>query len=164
MRHQAHSTTANQVTIMQIRFLKKNPDAIVPQYATPGASGLDMHARIPHEIYLQPGVRFTCPTGIGIELQEGIEAQVRPRSGMAKNHGVTVLNAPGTVDADYTGEICAILINHGDQAYKIEPNQRIAQLVIAPIVRVELVETEALAETLRGAGGFGHTGSMELAA
>ena len=149
---------------MQIRILKKHPDAIIPQYATAGASGLDLHARIPHDIYLQPGVRFTCPVGIGIELPEGFEAQVRPRSGMAKNHGVTVLNAPGTVDADYTGEICAILINHGDQAYKIEPNQRIAQLVIAPVVRVELVETEALAETMRGAGGFGHTGSMELAA
>lgn len=149
---------------MQIRILKKHPDAIIPEYATAGASGLDLHARIPHDIYLQPGVRFTCPVGIGIELPEGFEAQVRPRSGLAKNHGVTVLNAPGTVDADYTGEICAILINHGDQAYKIEPNQRIAQLVIAPVVRVELVETDVLSETLRGAGGFGHTGSMKLAA
>ena len=142
---------------MQIRILKKHPDAIIPQYATAGASGLDLHSRIPHEIYLQPGVRFTCPTGIGIELPEGFEAQVRPRSGMAKNHGVTVLNAPGTVDADYTGEICAILINHGDQAYKIEPNQRIAQLVIAPVVRVELVQYGELSETERGEGGFGST-------
>lgn len=142
---------------MQVKILKKHPDAIVPQYATSGASGLDLHARIPHDIYLQPGVRFTCPVGIGIELPEGFEAQVRPRSGMAKNHGVTVLNAPGTVDADYTGEICAILINHGDQAYKIEPNQRIAQLVIAPIVRVELVQYGELTETDRGDGGFGST-------
>ena len=149
---------------MQIRILKKHPDAIIPQYATAGASGLDLHARIPHDIYLQPGVRFTCPVGIGIELPEGFEAQVRPRSGLAMKHGVTVLNSPGTVDADYRGEICAILINHGDQAFKIEPNQRVAQLVIAPVVRVELVETDVLAETLRGAGGFGHTGSMELAA
>ena len=149
---------------MQIRILKKHPDAIVPQYATSGASGLDLHARIPHDIYLQPGVRFTCPVGIGIELPEGFDAQVRPRSGLAMKHGVTVLNSPGTVDADYRGEICAILINHGDQAFKIEPNQRVAQLVIAPVVRVELVETDVLAETLRGAGGFGHTGSMELAA
>ena len=149
---------------MQIRILKKHPDAIIPQYATAGASGLDLHARIPHDIYLQPGVRFTCPVGIGIELPEGFEAQVRPRSGLAMKHGVTVLNSPGTVDADYRGEICAILINHGDQAFKIEPNQRIAQLVIAPVVRVELVETDVLAETMRGSGGFGHTGSMELAA
>jgi len=149
---------------MQIRILKKHPDAIIPQYATAGASGLDLHARIPHDIYLQPGVRFTCPVGIGIELPEGFEAQVRGRSGMAKNHGVTVLNSPGTVDADYRGEICAILINHGDQAFKIEPNQRIAQLVIAPVVRVELVQDGELTETERGDGGFGSTGDMRVAA
>lgn len=143
---------------MQVKILKKHPDAIVPEYATKGASGLDLHARIPHDIYLQPGVRFTFPTGIGIELPEGFEAQVRPRSGLAKNNGVTVLNSPGTVDADYTGEICAILINHGEQAVKIEPGQRIAQMVIAPVVRVELVETDFLAETERGEGGFGSTG------
>ncbi len=142
---------------MQIRILKKHPDAIIPQYATEGASGLDLHARIPHDIYLQPGVRFTCPVGIGIELPEGFEAQVRPRSGLAMKHGVTVLNSPSTVDADYRGEICAILINHGDVAYKIEPNQRIAQLVIAPVVRVELVQDGELSETERGEGGFGST-------
>lgn len=142
---------------MQIRILKKHPDAIIPQYATAGASGLDLHARIPHDIYLQPGVRFTCPVGIGIELPEGFESQVRPRSGLAMKHGVTVLNSPGTVDADFRGEICAILINHGDVAYKIEPNQRIAQLVIAPVVRVELVEDCELTETNRGEGGFGST-------
>lgn len=148
---------------MQIRILKKHPDAIIPQYATAGASGLDLHARIPHDIYLQPGVRFTCPVGIGIELPEGFEAQVRGRSGMAKNHGVTVLQGVGSVDSDFRGEICAILINHGDQAFKIEPNQRIAQLVIAPVVRVDLVETEVLAETERGDGGFGST-DMKVAA
>ena len=142
---------------MQIRILKKHPDSIIPQYATPGASGLDLHARIPHDIYLQPGVRFTCPVGIGIELPEGFEAQVRGRSGMAKNHGVVVVQGIGTVDADFRGEICAILINHGDVAYKIEPNQRIAQLVIAPVVRVELVQEGELTETERGAGGFGST-------
>ena len=149
---------------MQIRFLKKHPDAVMPQYATPGASGLDLHARIPHDIYLQPGVRFTCPVGIGIELPEGFSAYVCPRSGMAKNHGVTVLNAPGVVDSDFRGEICAILINHGDQAYKIEPNQRIAQLVIAPVIRVELVQDGELTETERGDGGFGSTGDMKVAA
>lgn len=148
---------------MKIRILKKHPDAVVPQYATAGASGLDLHARIPHEIYLQPGVRFTCPTGIGIELPEGFEAQVRGRSGMAKNHGVTVLQGVGSVDSDFRGEICAILINHGDQAYKIEPNQRIAQLVIAPVVRVELVQDGELTETWRGDGGFGST-DMKVAA
>jgi len=144
---------------MQVKILKKHPDAIVPKYATKGASGLDLHARIPHDIYLQPGVRFTCPTGIGIELPDGFEAQVRGRSGMAKKHGVTVIQGVGTVDSDYTGEICAILINHGDQAAKIEPGQRIAQMVIAPVVRVELVEADFLSETERGEGGFGSTGS-----
>lgn len=144
---------------MQVKILKKHPDAIVPKYATAGASGLDLHARIPHDIYLQPGVRFTCPTGIGIELPDGFEAQVRGRSGMAKTHGVTVIQGVGTVDSDYTGEICAILINHGEQAVKIEPGQRIAQMVIAPVVRVELVEADCLAVTERGDGAFGGTGS-----
>ena len=142
---------------MQIRILKKHPDAIIPEYATAGASGLDLHARIPHDIYLQPGVRFTCPVGIGIELPEGFSAHVCPRSGMAKNHGVTILNAPGVVDSDFRGEICAILINHGDQAFHIGPSQRIAQLVIAPVVRVELVQDCELSETERGEGGFGST-------
>ena len=140
---------------MQIKILKRHPDAIVPQYATAGASGLDLHARIPHDIYLQPGVRFTCPVGIGIELPEGFEAQVRGRSGMAKNHGVFAF--VGTIDCDFRGEICAILINHGDQAFHIGPSQRIAQLVIAPVVRVELVHDGELSETERGEGGFGST-------
>ena len=143
---------------MQVKVLKIHPEATVPQYATAGASGLDLHARIPHEIYLQPGVRYSCPTGIGIELPEGFEAQVRPRSGLARKNGITVLNAPGTVDADYRGEIIVILINHSDTAFKVEPNQRIAQLVIAPVMRVDLVCSDVLTETERGAGGFGHTG------
>ncbi len=144
---------------MKVQFRKLHPEAQVPQYQTAGSAGLDLHARISHEIYLQPGVRFTCPTGIAIELPEGFEAQVRPRSGLSAKHGVTVLNAPGTVDADYRGEICVILINHGDQALKIEPNMRIAQLVIAPVIRVELVQAGELSDTGRGDGGFGHTGS-----
>lgn len=144
---------------MQINFRKTHPDAIVPQYATDGASGLDLHARLPHEIYLQPGVRFTVPTGISVELPEGFEAQVRGRSGLAKKHGVTVVQGVGTVDADFRGEICIILINHGDEAYKIEPNARVAQLVIAPVMRVALVQAGDLSATERGAGGFGSTGS-----
>ena len=143
---------------MQVKILKKHPDGKIPKYATEGASGLDLHARIPHEIYLHPGVRFTVPTGIGLEIPEGFEGQVRPRSGWAKKTGVTVLNAPGTVDADFRGEICAILINLGDEAVKIEPDMRIAQLVIAPVVRVQLVETTGLQDTERGEGGFGSTG------
>lgn len=142
---------------MQVKILKRHPDAIMPDYATPGAAGLDLCARISHEIYLQPGVRFTCPTGIGIELPKGFEAQIRPRSGLASKHGLTVLNSPGTVDSDYRGEIKVILINHGEQAAKIEPNQRIAQMVIAPVMRVQLVESECLGDTERGEGGFGST-------
>lgn len=144
---------------MQIKVLKKNPAAKLPSYATPGASGLDLHACIPHPIYLQPGVRFTCPTGIGMEIPDGFEGQVRPRSGWSKKHGITVLNAPGTVDSDFTGEICVLLINFGDEAFKIEPGDRIAQLVISPVRRVELIESDSLTETQRGEGGFGSTGT-----
>lgn len=144
---------------MQIKFRKTHPDAIEPSYSTQGAAGLDLHARIPHEIYLQPGVRFTCPTGIAIELPEGFEAQVRPRSGLAIKQGLGVINAPGTIDADYRGEICALLINHGEQAIKIEPGMRIAQMVIAPFVRVNLTRHDELSDTERGDRGFGSSGS-----
>lgn len=144
---------------MDLMFRKTHPDAIEPKYQTQGAAGLDLHALIPHEIYLQPGVRFTCPTGIAIELPEGFEAQVRPRSGLAIKHGVTVINAPGTIDPDYRGEICVLLVNHGCEAFKIEPGARIAQLVIAPFVRAALVRVGELSETDRGEGGFGHTGA-----
>lgn len=143
---------------MQVKFRTTKPGAIKPNYATPGSAGLDLHACIDHEIYLQPGVRFTCPTGIAIQLPEGFEAQVRPRSGVAKKQGVTVLNAPGTIDSDFTGEIGVILINHGDEPHKINHGDRIAQMVIAPIIRAELVGVDALEETARGEGGFGSTG------
>jgi dUTP pyrophosphatase len=143
---------------MKLKIMKVHPEAIIPSYGTPGAAGLDLHARIPHEIYLQPGVRYTCPTGIAIELPDCFEAQIRPRSGMAKKHGVTVLNAPGTIDSDFTGEICVILINHGDEAVKIEAGDRIAQMVIAPFVRVEPEQVGELKETKRGKNGFGSTG------
>lgn len=143
---------------MQVKLRKLHPEAVEPSYATQGAAGLDLHARIPHEIYLQPGVRFTCPTGIAIELPEGFEGQVRPRSGLARKQGVTVLNAPGTVDSDYRGEICVILINHGTEAVKISPNDRIAQLVIAPVIRAAFYHVGELTDTDRGEGGFGSTG------
>ena len=143
---------------MKLKFRKIHPDAIVPQYATEGAAGLDLCARISHEIFLHPGVRFTCPTGIAIELPEGFEAQVRPRSGLAKKHGVTVLNAPGTIDFGFTGELMAILINHGDEPYTIKPNDRIAQLVVAPVITVELFQVSEFEKSIRGDNGFGSTG------
>ena len=143
---------------MKLNIRKIHPEAIIPSYATPGSAGLDLHARIPFEIYLQPGVRATIPTGIAVELPEGFEAQVRPRSGIAHKHGVTVLNAPGTIDSDYTGEIGVILINHGDEAFKISAGDRIAQMVIAPFVRVNLQQADTIKTTERGDGGFGSTG------
>lgn len=144
---------------MQVKIRKLHPEAKIPMYQTAGSSGLDLHAMISHTIHLQPGVRFTCPTGIAIELPEGFEAQVRSRSGLAAKHGVAVLNSPGTVDADYTGEIKVILINHGDRAFTFDPFDRIAQLVIAPVIRAELVQVGELTETERGEGGLGSTGS-----
>ena len=143
---------------MKLNIRKIHPEAIIPTYATNGAAGLDLSARIPFEIYLQPGVRATIQTGIAIELPEGFEAKVRPRSGLAHKHGVTVLNSPGTIDADFRGEIGVILINLGDEAFKISAGDRIAQLVIAPVIQAELVLAEALKDTERGDGGFGSTG------
>lgn len=143
---------------MKIKFRKLHPEAKTPAYETAGAAGMDIRAMISHEIYLQPGVRFTCPTGIAIELPDGYEAQVRPRSGLARKHGVTVLNAPGTVDSDYTGEIGVILINHGDEAFLIKPFDRVAQIIIAAVVRAELEQVGELTETERGEGAFGSTG------
>lgn len=143
---------------MQIKFRKLHPEAKRPMYQTEGSSGLDLHAMTSHTIHLQPGVRFTCPTGIAIELPEGYEAQVRSRSGLASKHGVVVLNSPGTVDCDYRSEIKVILINHGDKALTIEPYDRVAQLVIAPVIRADLIQVGELTDTERGDGGLGSTG------
>lgn len=143
---------------MQVKFRTTKPGAIKPNYATPGSAGLDLHACIDHEIYLHPGVRFTCPTGISIQLPEGFEAQIRGRSGLAKKNGVTVVQGVATIDSDYRGEIFVLLINHGDEAFKIMPGDRIAQMVIAPFVRAELTQADELDATTRGEGGFGSTG------
>ena len=141
--------------------IKKLPHALdlpLPHYATPGSAGLDLLAATDSEIALAPGARLAVPTGIAIELPLGVEAQVRPRSGLALNHGITCLNAPGTIDSDYRGEIKAILINHSDTVFKITRGMKIAQMVIARHEQAELVEVEALGESERGAGGFGSTG------
>ena len=130
----------------------------LPHYATAGAAGLDLLAAIDGEIELLPGKRAAIPCGIAIELPHGMEAQIRPRSGLALNHGVTVLNAPGTIDSDYRGEIKAILINHGDAPFKITRGAKIAQMVIARHEQAEIVESEILSDSVRGAGGFGSTG------
>lgn len=128
----------------------------LPNYATAGASGLDL--RSAEAITLKPGGRALVPTGIAIALPQNFEAQVRPRSGLAVRHGVTVLNSPGTIDSDYRGEIKVPLINHGDKDFTIAKGDRIAQLVIAAVVHVELQEVSQHAETPRGAAGFGSSG------
>lgn len=134
-------------------------DLPLPRYETAHAAGLDLMACVAADLMLAPGQRALIPTGFAIALPEGFEAQVRPRSGLALKHGVTVLNAPGTIDADYRGEIGVILINHGEAAFVISRGMRIAQLVVAPVVRATWRETAALAETGRGTGGFGSTGT-----
>lgn len=141
-----------------IKRLANGHDLTMPHYATKGAAGLDLLAAIDGEMVLDPGKRAGVPTGIAIELPMGAEAQVRPRSGLALNHGVTCLNAPGTVDCDYRGEIKVILINHGEQPFRITRGMKIAQMVIARYEQAILFETEELSDSDRGAGGFGSTG------
>lgn len=131
----------------------------VPRYQTSGSAGLDLCAAIEQPIVLAPGARQLVSTGLCLELPEGFEAQVRPRSGLALKHGVTVLNAPGTIDSDYRGEIGVVLINHGLTPFEIQPLQRIAQLVVAAVVRAELDVVETLSATERAAGGYGSTGT-----
>jgi dUTP pyrophosphatase len=134
-------------------------DLPLPQYATEGSAGLDLLAALDSELELEPGARAAIPCGIAMALPGGFEAQVRPRSGLALHHGITVLNTPGTIDSDYRGEVKAILVNLGDQPIRISRGMKIAQLVVATCVRAELVETAELPASPRGPGGFGSTGT-----
>jgi dUTP pyrophosphatase len=143
---------------LPVQRLAHAHDLPLPAYATEGAAGLDLLAANEIEFDLAPGARAAVPCGIAIALPAGFEAQVRPRSGLALKHGVTVLNTPGTVDSDYRGEVKAILINHGHEPFRIARGMKIAQLVIARHEHATLAETAELAETARGAGGFGSTG------
>ncbi|MGJ0506488.1 MAG: dUTP diphosphatase [Methylocystis sp.] len=145
---------------ISIRRLTNGEGLPAPAYASPGAAGLDLYAALPagQKLVLEPGARDLVPTGIQIALPQGYEAQVRPRSGLAVQHGVTVLNAPGTIDSDYRGEVKALLVNLGGQPFEITRGMRIAQLVVAAVVRARLVEVDELDETERGEGGFGSTG------
>ena len=145
---------------VEVQRLPHGEGLALPAYQSAEAAGLDLLAAVPETapITLAPGKHALVPTGLIIALPRGYEAQVRPRSGLAAKHGVTVLNAPGTIDADYRGEVNIVLINHGDAAFTIKRGERIAQLVIAPVVRVELVSVAALPRTDRGGGGFGSTG------
>ena len=130
----------------------------MPEYATSGSAGMDIHAMLAEAVTLHPGERRLIPTGLKIELPEGYEAQVRPRSGRALKHGVTVLNTPGTIDSDYRGEIGVVLINLGQEDFEIKNGDRIAQMVVAPFAQVKWNEVLILDNTVRGEGGYGHTG------
>lgn len=141
---------------MQMNVKRLNPDARLPEYAHPGDAGMDLFAAETADI--APGKTLLVHTGIAIELPEGTEAQVRPRSGLALKHQVTVLNSPGTIDCGYRGEIGVILINHGHTAFHVERHMKIAQLVIQPVLAVQVAEAGVLSDTARGASGFGSTG------
>ena len=145
---------------IEIQQLPHGEGLPLPAYQSAHAAGLDLLAAVPEDqpLTLAPGARALVPTGVAIALPEGFEAQVRPRSGLAAKHGVTVLNAPGTVDADYRGEISVILINHGHEPFAVRRGERIAQMVIAAVARAELAPVTTLASTARGSGGFGSTG------
>lgn len=143
-----------------IKRLPHNPDLPLPAYETALAAGMDLRAAVPQDepLVLRPGARHPVPTGLAFALPPGYEGQVRPRSGLAAKSGVTCLNTPGTIDADYRGEVKVILINLGDEDVTIRRGDRIAQLVVAPVVQAQWVEADSLDETARGAGGFGSTG------
>jgi len=144
--------------MVHVPVINRSPYPL-PAYATPGSAGLDLRAHLEEPRTLQPGDRTLIPTGLSLALPDGYEAQVRPRSGLALKHGITVLNSPGTVDADYRGDVGVILINLGHEPFASAPGDRIAQLVVAAYAQVEWTLVETLPETERGAGGFGHTGT-----
>lgn len=147
------------MTILKIKKLENGKDLPTPKYETAGSAGMDLLAAIDEPIVLKPGEIKLVKTGIAIALEKGFEAQVRPRSGLALKNGITVLNSPGTVDSDYRGEVCAILINHSQVDFTITRGMRIAQIVIAKHEYAQIEEVENLDETVRGAGGFGSTGT-----
>ncbi len=148
----------NQSQTTQVKIKKLSETAVVPSYATLQSAGMDLVASIDESIILQPGKRTLISTGIAMALPAGFEAQVRPRSGLAIKHGITVLNTPGTIDADYRGEVKVILVNQGDEDFVIEQGMKIAQMVIARFEQIAWEEVEDLEETERGIGGFGSTG------
>jgi dUTP pyrophosphatase len=144
--------------VIPVRLLREGAGDLLPAYQTEGAAGMDLRADIDAEIVLPPMGRALIPTGISVALPGGVEAQVRPRSGLAARQGVTCLNSPGTIDSDYRGEICVILINLGNEPFPVRRGDRIAQLVFAPVLRASLRVVDDLDATRRGEGGFGHTG------
>jgi dUTP pyrophosphatase len=144
---------------LQFQVSRLRSDAVMPRYMTAGAAGMDLYAAMDAPVTLAPGERAAISTGLAMAIPAGYEGQVRPRSGLAATHGVTVVNAPGTIDADYRGEVRVWLVNLGQSSVTLAPGQRIAQLVIAPVIQAQPVEVESLPPSERGAGGFGSTGA-----
>ena len=143
---------------VQILRLPHGEGVPLPKYMSHSASGMDLYAAVDGEVVLKPGERKLIPTGFKMALPEGYEAQVRPRSGLAVKNGISVLNTPGTIDEDYRGEVGVILINHGNEDFKVKRNDRIAQMVINKVEQADIEEVQSLSETHRSTGGFGHTG------
>jgi len=143
---------------LTVRIKRLRPDAVVPRYMTELAAGMDLVAAIDEPVRVESRGRATIGTGIAVSIPEGYEAQIRPRSGLAARHGVTLVNTPGTIDADYRGEIRVIVVNHGNEPFTVRPGDRVAQMVVGPVARVEWLEVDDLDATARGGGGFGHTG------
>jgi dUTP pyrophosphatase len=144
--------------VVVVKFRRLRPGAVLPRYMTAGAAGMDLASGVDTPVVVDPGERVGVPTGWAMELPEGYEGQVRPRSGLAKKAGVTLANAPGTIDCDYRGEVVVLLVNLGRERHVIQPGDRIGQLVIAPVTRAQVEEASELGATVRGEGGFGHTG------
>ena len=144
--------------ILRVEQLAEARDLPAPSYMTERAAGLDLRAAVPSSTTLAPGEYLCLPTGIRVAIPTGYEGQLRPRSGLAAKHGVTLLNSPGTIDADYRGEVCVVLINHGRSPFTVNRGDRIAQLLIAPVAQAQVELVEELGNTTRGDGGFGHTG------
>ena len=141
-----------------LRIIKSDPRVFLPAYASEGAAGMDLRAFLVSDVTIPPQGRAKIPTGLRLEIPCGFEAQIRPRSGLAACSGITVLNSPGTIDSDYRGELEIILVNLGEETFTVKDGERIAQMVIAPVCRAKILETDVISETKRGSGGFGSTG------
>ncbi len=145
------------IAALHVRVLPHGEGLPLPCYQTAGAAGMDLAAAV--ELVLDPGERALIPTGLQVAIPPGYEGQVRPRSGLALRYGVTVLNAPGTIDSDYRGELCVLLVNHGAEPFAVTRGMRVAQLVLAPVAQLPVLRVESFVETQRGSGGFGSTGA-----
>ena len=144
--------------MIKILIKRLSKEVSLPKYETKGSSGMDLAANINTKIYIDPGKSVVIPTGLALSIPKGYEVQIRPRSGLAAKKNISVLNTPGTIDSDYRGEIKIILFNHGNKNFKISNNDRIAQMILTPVVKMDLEETNELPESMRGEGGFGSTG------